>query len=323
MTYVFFDCECANCLAGQGKICSLGYVKTDSALSILKKKDILMNPDAPFLLGNAKNGNGIRLAYPLFRFRNSRTFPSDYEEIKALFSHPDTLVFGFAVTQDVSYLAYTCQRYHLPFFDFKFYDIQLLEKILHHRSNPSGLDSLIAQYHLNASTFHRSDDDAYMTLEVLRGILNENKMTIPELLEAYPEPLCDTQAFLKVIEQRRVLYAKKKAYREKMNRFYDEINQIDPILGEYDDFFWKKTFYFDYKLFGEDFAHVYSMASPLRKKGGRITRNPREADYVIVQPGKKLANTITLKEGSQYLDVPALNEHLVPKKTAVRKGKQA
>ena len=40
MDYLFFDTECANCLHGEGKICSFGYVRTDENFHVLKKKDI-------------------------------------------------------------------------------------------------------------------------------------------------------------------------------------------------------------------------------------------------------------------------------------------
>ena len=67
MNYVFFDIECANCIHGEGKICSFGFVKTDENFNVIQEHDLLRNPDAPFLLGNAKTGKGITLAYPLDR----------------------------------------------------------------------------------------------------------------------------------------------------------------------------------------------------------------------------------------------------------------
>ena len=36
-TYLFFDCECANCFDGIGKICSLGYVLADDELNIIEE----------------------------------------------------------------------------------------------------------------------------------------------------------------------------------------------------------------------------------------------------------------------------------------------
>ena len=36
-SYLFFDCECANCFDGIGKICSLGYVLADDELNIIMR----------------------------------------------------------------------------------------------------------------------------------------------------------------------------------------------------------------------------------------------------------------------------------------------
>ena len=49
-TFLFFDCECANCFDGIGKICSLGYVLADDELnviesSIINLRKIYLMPD--------------------------------------------------------------------------------------------------------------------------------------------------------------------------------------------------------------------------------------------------------------------------------------
>ncbi|MFA6830430.1 MAG: 3'-5' exonuclease [Bacilli bacterium] len=310
MNYVFFDCECSNCLKGEGKICSFGYVKTDENFNIIKKKDTLMNPDAPFRLGDAAHGNGIRLAYPLFRFTSCHTFPTYYEEIKKLLETPDTLAFGFAVTQDVSYLAYTCKRYNLPVFNFRFYDIQLLEKIIHQNKNPNGLDTLINQYKIEPSTFHRSDDDAFMTMEVLRGILNENSISVPQMIQIYPEPLCTSADFVKVLEQRRVQKARKKALNEKIDQMFISLDKISPVLSDYDSNFAKKAFYFDYKMLSYRLDKIRLLATMIKRKGGYITRNPNKADRLVVEKGKGVSNTIQLKEEAQILSFDQISADL-------------
>ena len=54
MNYLFFDIECANCDGGNGKICSFGYVLTDTDFNVLEYKDLLIDPKAKFKL----NGYG-------------------------------------------------------------------------------------------------------------------------------------------------------------------------------------------------------------------------------------------------------------------------
>ena len=44
MNFLFFDCECSKCSKTTSKLCSFGYVLTDSNLNIIKKEDLLINP---------------------------------------------------------------------------------------------------------------------------------------------------------------------------------------------------------------------------------------------------------------------------------------
>ena len=67
MDYVFFDIECANCIEGQAKICSFGYVVTDEQFDVIEREDLIVNPlDFDTLLlqkfaeGGAEDGGRIR-----------------------------------------------------------------------------------------------------------------------------------------------------------------------------------------------------------------------------------------------------------------------
>ena len=315
MKYVFFDCECANCLQGEGKICSLGYVITDEEFRVLKKKDIIINPDAPFYLGNAENGDGIKLAYPLFRFKWSHTFPFYYKEIKNLFTKEEIIAFGFAVKQDVSYLSYTCRRYNLPMFDFEFFDIQAFEKQLYQRRNPSGLDHLIEQFELESFTYHESDDDAFMTMEVFRKLLEENHMTVKEAIGKYPEAYGNIKDYLEEAEKKRRIKEEKKRKAKEIDDFFAEVNAIYPSLDHFDERYYKKNICFHSLLFQEnDFSCLYGYGKELRKRGATIVRNPIEADYIIVRPHTTLPNTIETKENVQVIRFDTLKKQLGNKK---------
>ncbi len=310
MKYVFFDCECANCLQGEGKICSLGYVITDESFQVLKKKDIIINPDAPFYLGNAKSGNGIKLAYPLFRFKWSHTFPHYYQEIKNLFTKEEIIAFGFAVKQDISYLTYTCKRYNLPMFNFSFFDIQAFEKRLYQRKNPSGLDHLIDQYGLKSYTYHESDDDAFMTMEVFKKLLEENNMTVNEAIEKYKDAYGDIPMFLEDAEKRRKVKEAKRKKSKEIDNFYIEVNSVYPSLDSYDERYYKKNVCFNYLLFEDDFSCLYEFGKELRKKGATIVRNPLDADYIIIRPHTVLSNTTKTKENVQIIRLDTLRKQL-------------
>jgi DNA polymerase III alpha subunit (gram-positive type) len=313
MNYVFFDVECANCLNGEGKICSFGYVKTDENFKVIKKKDILVDPAAPFLLGNAKTGNGIKLAYPLFRFQRARTFPHYYKEIKALLEDKDTLCFGFAVCQDVSYISYSCKRYGLPIIEFKFYDIQKMEKELNHRQNISGLDHLVEEYHLTSYTYHRSDDDALMTMEVFKVLLDKNHFTLQYALTAFPDALDDTDNFLEQQAKRQKQKALKKAHNEKVNQLYAaphvrfDINLYNPNL-------YKKVFFFDYAVLSKEIDFLLKHKEAMEAHGMVLTRNPALAHVAIIDNNKKRLNIATLPKKIIYMSVNDFKEELNKKR---------
>ena len=287
MNYVFFDVECANCLNGEGKICSLGYVKTDSDFNILKKKDILMNPDAPFLLGNARTGNGIKLAYPLFRFRQSDTFPSYYREIQKIFENRDNMVFGFAVGQDVSYVSYTCKRYQLPLLDYDFYDIQLFEKELRGEKTVKGLNSLVDELGVQNYTYHRSDDDALMTMEVFKKLLELNGLTIEEALKKYPCKDTSLELDKRMIEKRKKK-EKEKKLRGRMNRFYKK--EFEPVLSFCDHFFTGKRLNVQYDCLKQNIDYFEQKKKILEQKGVILTKSAAEADICVVN--KTSENTL-------------------------------
>lgn len=301
MNYVFFDVECANCLNGEGKICSFGYVKTDENFNVLKKKDILIDPVAPFLLGNAKTGDGIKLAYPLFRFQRAYTFPHYYKEIKKLLEDPSNLCFGFAVFQDVSYISYTCRRYSLPIIEFKFFDIQKMEKEINHRKNNSGLDHLVEEYHLDTFTYHRSDDDALMSMEVLKALLEKNQLKVEDLLSRFPNSFDRTDNLLKELERRKKVKAAKKAHNEKVRKLFMEphakvdINLYNPLL-------FKKTFLLDNELLNKQIDYFFQHKEIIEKHGIILTRNPALAEVVIIERKNKKINLPNLNTDAKYID---------------------
>lgn len=300
MNYVFFDVECANCLNGEGKICSFGYVKTDENFQVLRKRDILINPNAPFLLGNVRSGEGIKLAYPLFRFQRSYTFPHYYEEIKKLLSAPDTLSFGFAVHQDVSYISYTCRRYNLPRINFSFFDIQKMEKELNHRKDCSGLDSLVKEYGVTSYTYHRSDDDALMTMEVFKALLEQNNMSVEEALKKYSDALSDTEKLLADIVKRHKIKEQKKAYQTKLYNLYSKSKEKYDI-NLYNPFFYQQRFYFRNDLLKKEVDVLLREKTDLERRGAILTRNPQEASRAVVfRKGDKIPVS-SLPETVEYV----------------------
>ena len=241
MKYLFFDIECANCLKGEGKICSFGYVLTDEVFKIIKKKDILIDPKAPFLLGSARTGEGIKLAYPLFRFSWAHTFPFYYQEIKRLLIDKDTLPIGFATDQDINFLLYTCERYSLPTIYFNYVDVQKIEQFLSESHQPRGLDKLIEIYNLEKHIYHRSDEDALMTLEILEKLLTNSSMNLKTILKNYPSCIKSVEHYQKIRQQKLRLKSRNMQMRNHINRIYQEVNNSEFNMNNYQEKFYKKT----------------------------------------------------------------------------------
>ena len=62
MKYLFFDIECAD--GGKATICSFGYVIADMDFKIIKREDIIMNPEGRFFLMGRAGRPDVQLAYP-------------------------------------------------------------------------------------------------------------------------------------------------------------------------------------------------------------------------------------------------------------------
>lgn len=299
MNYVFFDTECANCLKGEGKICSFGYVRTDEEFRILKKKDILINPDAPFLLGNAKNGEGIELAYPLSRFRNSHRFPYYYEEIRHLLEEKDTIVVGFCIHQDIAFLDYTCHRYGLALPSFFYVDLQKLDKEIYQTKDYRGLDTLIEEFGLAKFTYHRSDDDAMMTMEVFVKVAKENKLSLERLQKDHPDVCGDSHSLARKLRERRREKAKKRALAEKAKSLF-AIKAV-PSLSYYNPFFWNKRVFFRTSCLYRHLDYLLKNAERLLLKGITFVENPAQADIIVYDRGEPIDKFREINKSAIFL----------------------
>lgn len=282
MNFVFFDIECANCIRGEGKRCSFGYVKTDENFNVLQKQDLVMNPEAPFLLGDAKSGRGIRLAYPTSRFLCSPYFPHFYKQIRKLLTAPDTYSFGFDVNQDASFLSYTCGRYHVPYIDFKFFDIQAYEKEINHRKNASGLESLVKEYNVQSFTYHRSDDDARRTREVFKAMIEKEKKTVIEVWNEHRECIDDTENLVKRIRAHKKQKEIRRLNQKKKQDFFG-LPRAEKNINCYKSLFWGKKFYFPNRILSDPRFRtpLLKVRDAFFKSGGELITTAEEADYIV------------------------------------------
>lgn len=185
MKYLFFDIECANCYNNCAKLFSLGYVITDENFNILHdKEDVLINPKDRFDWYVAKK----MMAYPREIFAEKPPFPDFYEFFKEMFEDPDTIVVGYAVTNDVHFLQDDCKRYGLEPFTYRFYDVQQIYARQPENNTAKNLeDSLLSWCGIEAENLHRSDEDAYNTMLILKAIAAYHGKNLQEILEMYPD----------------------------------------------------------------------------------------------------------------------------------------
>ena len=185
MKYLFFDIECANCYNNCAKIFSLGYVITDEKFNILhEKEDVLINPKDRFDWYVAKK----MMAYPREIFKDMPPFPDFYEGFKAMFEDPDVMVIGYAVTNDVHFLHDDCRRYGLAPYTYKFYDVQQLYARQPVNNTAKNLeDSVLSWYGEEPENMHRSDEDAYNTMRIMKAIAAYHNTDLPGLMEMFPD----------------------------------------------------------------------------------------------------------------------------------------
>lgn len=192
--YLFFDIECANCYNNCAKLFSLGYVVTDENFRILREKeDVLINPRDRFDWYVAKK----MMAYPREIFADKPPFPEFYDFFREMFEEPDTTVIGYAVTNDVHFLQDDCKRYGLEPYTYRFYDVQQIYARQPENNTAKNLeDSLLSWCGIEAENLHRSDEDAYNTMLILKAICAYHGKNITELLEMYPDCGGFTQGFV-------------------------------------------------------------------------------------------------------------------------------
>lgn len=186
MKYLSFDIECAD--GGKATICSFGYVIADEQFNVLKKEDIVMNPDGKFFLEGRAGRPDVKLAYSQARFERAPKFPHFYERIRVLLENKEYCVIGHSISDDVAYLNKACKRYNQPALKFCYFDTQLFyREVTGERRSVSLENAMLALGIDRGVQYHRSDEDALATLLVLQKLLKKKEATFADYIAA-PNP---------------------------------------------------------------------------------------------------------------------------------------
>ena len=270
-SYLFFDCECANCFDGEGKICSLGYVLTDDDFNIIEKDDVLINPNCEFDWYILNPKNPCHLAYSKDEFRAHPDFGAYYKDIKKLFTTGNRKIFGFAVDGDVGFVNTACERSEVPYIQFCAFDVQ---KILNQSyNNKMKLKEWCDYLKIDTAAFeaHRCVDDAEMTMLCFKKVCEKLGLTGDELYEKYHDFTVTSDKMLEVVAERQY----KKELKEKIEKL---TNKKNPFPKK--DVFKKKMFELDKGIY-KDLENAFEVAKMIYDHGGVITRHVSQNGYFI------------------------------------------
>lgn len=220
MKMLFFDLECSNCFGGKGNVCEFGAVLVDKNFKIIKEIAFPMSPGQGkanrFDNGFHDEEGYLKWAYDPDYYLQCDEFDHFYDQIKKLVEDEETLVFGYAVNNDVIYLNDSTERYHLPTLNYTAYDLlpiveQYGNQQLHGLENT--FYALYGDEGARNIMPHLSLDDAKMTMLVAKYLCQDLQLDILHLIEKYPS--CKLNA-IEYIEELR----KRKAKRKKHSHTY-------------------------------------------------------------------------------------------------------
>ena len=179
MKYLFFDIECAD--GGKATICSFGYVIADEKFKILRREDIVINPQGRFFLTGRAGRPDVQLAYPIETFKRAPSFDRFYNKIKALVENKEYFVVGHSIGDDVTYLNKACARYNLEPFCFEYFDTQRMYRELTGDKKSISLENAIATFDIKEKfRYHQSVEDARATMLLLKTLLEKANMSFED-----------------------------------------------------------------------------------------------------------------------------------------------
>lgn len=270
-TYLFFDCECANCFDGIGKICSLGYVLADDELNVIEQEDLVINPETDFDWYLFSPKNKCKLAYSKDFFRTKPNFSAYYKRIKKLFTNGNTYVIGFAVMNDVGFINSACERYSEEYINYRAFDV---EKLAERNFGCSKKLFDLAEF-LECDTSllksHKSVDDAMATLLIFKKICEKQQKSPEQLLKENKDIFITTEQVVAVTEERRY----KKEMMEKIKKFYNK-RSPNPIKKDFQG----QKFELNKKVF-TDLERALNITKRIYDGGGVILEHLKDSGNIV------------------------------------------
>ena len=163
MKLLFFDLEFATSKGGKFKICEFGYVLTSEKFEILKKENIIINPNIP-----KSEWDFWALKHILTRtindYNSQPKFDHYYNKLVDLISSADS-IFGHTLVSDVKALNDELCRYDLPSINYSYYDTNLIYQLYTNSNESISLKNLLnALEIIGDKNEHNAESDAYNTM---------------------------------------------------------------------------------------------------------------------------------------------------------------
>lgn len=284
MKILSYDVESCTGNTHDGSLCSLGYVLTDENFNVIKKEDILINPlPKKFRLGRKGEEPHIKLSYTEEEFRQAPRFDLAYDKIASLFTE-DTIVVGFAISNDLAYLNDACRHYRKKIINFKYFDVQQIMSFIHTDMKNAGLMAYAKQYGLEFIE-HRSDEDAYATLLLYKCACEKLKITSKELINYYGIMLgvntyenIERPVYTAEIFERHGLKRSRSMSNVLFFEFLEEIRKKPKIKGGVLN---GKRICFNTNLETEDINYSRKLITEIYKKSGKYTADLTSANLFV------------------------------------------
>ena len=262
-----------------------------------------MNPECDFDWYLLSGKGDCKLAYSKDYFRTKPNYEAYYKDIKKLFTTGNRYIAGFAVSNDVGFVNDACERYELPYIQFRAFD---LERYLEHKyEKKQKLVEWAEEFGVNVAKFqsHKSEDDAIMTMLCLKAECMRTGESIEEILTSKEGKNCFVSNE-QILEQ-----AAERAYRremtEKIKRLYGKqspMPHFKTVAGE--------RFELDNKIL-RDVDSAFELVKKIYDNGGVTGEHLTGRGYSVFlnEPHPELRKKIE-KRGLKVILLSELEEKL-------------
>lgn len=209
MRYLFYDLEDATSKNDICKICEFGYVLTNEKFEVIKKGNLIINPNISrqewdwYVVRNV-------ITRSVSTYEHCKTFDYFYKIIRDLILGADYVI-GHTLNADASAINDDCKRYNLPSIDYEFYDIREFYKTLTNTTKNESVVHLLELLGIEGDTnTHDAEADAYNTMLETKAILERANKSLVEMIALSPDSKDTTENYtVKSIEKQKELNALK------------------------------------------------------------------------------------------------------------------